>query len=158
MGTPSTGLPLFSTRSFTYSWQSMGVRRSKKKKKKVMDLSCFPHTPFLKNIDLYCQLVSLPRLWNLLFHELLCAALTHLLHTLTYMHTQAAPTLDLETTCSLPLPWKSKAPEPFISAPTPWALLLSTKLCRTSRVLYLKPLNSLMSGRSWESSSREETT
>lgn len=84
----------------------MGVRRSKKKKKKKGDgPQLIPPRPFLKNIktDLCCQLVSLPRLRNPLSHEPLCAALTHPLHTLTYMHTQAAPTSGPGTTCSLPL-------------------------------------------------------
>lgn len=73
-----------------------------------------------------------------------CVLHSPISNTRLYTHTQAAPTLDLETACSLPLPWKSKAPQLFISAPTPWAYLLSTKLCLTSRVLDLKPLNSLM--------------
>lgn len=63
-----------------------------------------------------------------------------ILNTLTYhAHTGTAPTSDLETTGSLPIPWKCKAPEPFISVPTPWAHLLSAKLCQISRVLDLKP-------------------
>lgn len=153
MGTPTTGLP-----SFPLKVSQLTIYGGEEEEKKAMDLSCSPHTPFLKNIkvDLYCQLVSLPSLWNLLFHELLCAALTHR-YTLTSMHTQAAPTSDMETTCSLPLLWKSKIPQPSISATAPWALL-STKLCSTSRVLPLKTLNSLVFGKSWESSSREGTT
>lgn len=45
---------------------------------------------------------------------------------------------------SLPQPCKSKAPEPIISAPAPWAHLLSAKVCWISKVLYLKPLKSLI--------------
>lgn len=133
----------------------MGMRRGIK----VMGLSCSPHTPFLKNIkvDLYCQLVSLPRLWNLLFHELLCAVLTHRLHTHLHAHTGSTHLRPGDHLLSALL-WKSKAPQPSISASAPWALLLSTKFRSTSRVLYLKPLNSLMFGKSWESSSREGTT
>lgn len=61
MGTPSTGLPSFPLGVSLTADNLWGGRRSKKK---VMDLSCYPHAPFLKNIkiDLYCQLVSFPRL------------------------------------------------------------------------------------------------
>lgn len=79
---------------------------------KVMDLSSNPLCPFLKNIkiDLYCQLVSLTRLKNILFHELLCSALSHLKHShlpCTHRHSThlrpgdrlfSAPTLEVEST------------------------------------------------------------
>lgn len=155
MGTPTTGLPSFPLK---VSQLTIYGGEEQRKKKKKMDLSCSPpHTPFLKNIkvDLYCQLLCQD---FEICSSMSCCVLHSPIYTLTYMHTQAAPTSDLETTCSLPFLRKSKAPQPFISAPTPWALLLSIKLCSTSRVLHLKPLNSLMFGKSWESSSREGTT
>lgn len=107
---------------------------------KVMDLSSNPLHPFLKNIKIF--IVSLFPCQDLKSCSSMSSCVLHLpiLNTLTYhAHTGTAPTSDLETTGSLPIPWKCKAPEPFISVPTPWAHLLSAKLCQISRVLDLKP-------------------
>lgn len=153
MGTPSTGLPSFSLRVPLITDNLLGWRGAKK----VMDLSWHPLCPFLKNIkiDLYCQLVFLPRLSCSSMSS--CVLHSPVFNTLTYMHTQAAPTSDLETTCSLPLPWKSKAPEPLISAPNSLGSPPVQKALLDFQGVTPEALNSLMFWESWESSSRKGT-
>lgn len=152
MGTP-TGFPSFSLRvSLTADnlWGGRGQKTSD-----GPQLTTPPPPLSKKYIDLYCQLVSSPRLRKLLFPwaPVCCTHPSSIHSTCTHSSTHLGPGDRLFSA----LPWKSKAPQPFTFAPTPWAHLLSTKLCWTSRILELKPLNSLMFWKSWESSSREGT-